>query len=60
MIESLLSALVTVLSGQSFFFLILGVVIGLIVGVIPGFGGTVGYLYCCHLFLEWNLFLELQ
>ena len=42
MIESLLSALVTVLSGQSFFFLILGVVIGLIVGVIPGFGGTVG------------------
>ena len=42
MIESLLSALVTVLSGQSFFFLILGVLIGLAVGVIPGFGGTVG------------------
>jgi len=42
MIESLLSALVIVLSGQSFFFLVLGVLIGLVVGVIPGFGGTVG------------------
>ena len=42
MLEALLSALVTVLSGQSLFFLILGVVLGLVVGVIPGFGGTVG------------------
>jgi len=42
MIESLLSALALVLSGQSFLFLIFGVIIGLIVGVIPGFGGTVG------------------
>ena len=42
MLEALLAALATVLSGQSLFFLILGVALGLVVGVIPGFGGTVG------------------
>lgn len=42
MLESLFSALATILSGPSLFFLILGVLIGLVVGVIPGFGGTVG------------------
>ena len=42
MIEALLSALITIVSGQSLFFLILGVMLGLVVGVIPGFGGTVG------------------
>jgi len=42
MIESLLSAFVTIVSGSSIFYLIAGVLIGLVVGVIPGFGGTVG------------------
>ena len=42
MLEALFSALATILSGPSLFFLILGVLIGLVVGVIPGFGGTVG------------------
>ena len=42
MLEALLAALATVLSGQSLFFLILGVGLGLVVGVIPGFGGNVG------------------
>ena len=42
MTEALLSALITIVSGQSLFFLILGVMLGLVVGVIPGFGGTVG------------------
>ena len=42
MLEALFSALSTILSGPSLFFLILGVLIGLVVGVIPGFGGTVG------------------
>ena len=42
MLEALFSALATILSGPSIFFLILGVLIGLVVGVIPGFGGTVG------------------
>ena len=42
MFEALFTALATILSGPSLFFLILGVLIGLVVGVIPGFGGTVG------------------
>ena len=42
MIDALLSAFITIVSGPSILFLIAGVVIGLIVGVIPGFGGTVG------------------
>lgn len=42
MLEALFTALATILSGPSLFFLILGVLIGLVVGVIPGFGGTVG------------------
>ena len=42
MIDALLSAFITIVSGPSILFLIAGVIIGLIVGVIPGFGGTVG------------------
>ena len=42
MLEALFSALVTIVSGPSILFLILGVMLGLVVGVIPGFGGTVG------------------
>ena len=42
MFEALFAALATIVSGPSIFFLILGVLIGLVVGVIPGFGGTVG------------------
>ena len=42
MFEALFTALATIVSGPSIFFLILGVLIGLVVGVIPGFGGTVG------------------
>ena len=36
MFEALFAALATIVSGPSLFFLILGVLIGLVVGVIPG------------------------
>jgi len=42
MIEALLQALATVLSGYNILFLFFGVSIGLVVGVLPGFGGSVG------------------
>lgn len=42
MIDIFLEALTTVLSGQNLLYLLLGVAIGLVVGVLPGFGGTVG------------------
>lgn len=42
MIETLLIALATVLSGESLLYLAGGVALGLVLGVLPGFGGTVG------------------
>ncbi|MGF1631231.1 MAG: tripartite tricarboxylate transporter permease [Kiloniellaceae bacterium] len=42
MVEILLEALAAVLSGQNILYLMLGVSIGLVVGVLPGFGGAVG------------------
>jgi TctA family transporter len=42
MIEILLEALGTVLSGTNILYLMFGVSIGLVVGVLPGFGGAVG------------------
>ncbi|MEQ9609022.1 MAG: tripartite tricarboxylate transporter permease, partial [Kiloniellaceae bacterium] len=42
MAEIFLEALATVLSGQNLLYLLLGVGLGLIVGVLPGFGGAVG------------------
>jgi len=42
MIEALLGALGAILSGASLPYLIAGVMLGLALGVLPGFGGTVG------------------
>ena len=42
MIDIFLEALVTVLSGQNLLYLSFGVALGLVVGVLPGFGGAVG------------------
>ena len=42
MAEIFLEALATVLSGQNLLYLLFGVALGLIVGVLPGFGGAVG------------------
>ena len=42
MFEALFEALGTVLSGYNVLFLLLGIGFGLIVGVLPGFGGSVG------------------
>ncbi|WP_340120144.1 tripartite tricarboxylate transporter permease [Pelagibius sp. 7325] len=42
MAEIFLEALATVLSGQNLLYLLLGVALGLVVGVLPGFGGAVG------------------
>ena len=54
MIDALLSAFITIVSGPSILFLIAGVVIGLIVGVIPGFGWTV----CLSLLLPFVFGME--
>jgi TctA family transporter len=42
MLDAFFQALVTVLSGQNILFLMFGVAFGLVVGVLPGFGGSVG------------------
>src|SRR3546814_20950318 len=42
MLDAFLQAFVTVLSGQNILFLSFGVGFGLVVGVLPGFGGLVG------------------
>src|SRR3546814_15497978 len=42
MLDAFLQAFVTVLSGQNILFLAFGVGFGLVVGVLPGFGGSVG------------------
>lgn len=42
MLDAFLQAFVTVLSGQNVLFLCFGVAFGLVVGVLPGFGGSVG------------------
>lgn len=42
MLDAFLQAFVTVLSGQNILFLAFGVAFGLVVGVLPGFGGSVG------------------
>jgi putative tricarboxylic transport membrane protein len=42
MAEIFLEALATVLSGQNILYLLFGVSLGLVVGVLPGFGGAVG------------------
>jgi TctA family transporter len=42
MIEAFLEALATVMTGYNVLFLFFGVSIGLVVGVLPGFGGSVG------------------
>src|SRR3546814_12883718 len=41
MLDAFLQAFVTVLSGQNILFLAFGVGFGLVVGVLPGFGGSV-------------------
>lgn len=40
--DALLEALELILSGQHFLYLMVGVVIGLVVAILPGLGGTVG------------------
>src|SRR3546814_21139270 len=42
MLDAFLQAFVTVLSGQHILFLSFCVAFGLVVGVLPGFGGSVG------------------
>ena len=42
MVDIFMEALATVLSGQNLLYLSLGVSLGLVVGVLPGFGGAVG------------------
>ena len=42
MIEPLLSAFATIFSGDTPLYLVAGVLLGLLVGILPGFGGSVG------------------
>ena len=42
MVEALGGAFLQIFSGASILYLVGGVIMGLVVGVLPGFGGTVG------------------
>jgi putative tricarboxylic transport membrane protein len=43
MVDSLISALFILLDGVHFFYLTVGVLIGLVVGILPGLGGVAGF-----------------
>lgn len=54
MIENLLTAFGLILSGDTPLYLVAGVLLGLLVGILPGFGGSVASPFFCPSSTAWT------